>query len=1528
MLFSSLPIWARRVARGLVGLLLLTLAVLLIAWIALPMWIERQGVRIASERLGRPVTLEAARFAPWRLALTLEGLRIGGPTATAPALLDVQRIEAALSPRSIWHLAPVLSSLSIDAPHLRVAVLSEGHTDLDDLLARLRQDAAPTPAAPAQEPDLALYNIQLRGGEIQIDDRHAGMTHRISDLMLGVPFLSTLDADVDVHVQPRLSGKLNGVVFESDAQAQPFAKTRSATLHLKVEPLDLAAYRAYWPKSLPLRLTRGTIDAQLAIDFQQPTDQPPVLKLSGRATAHQVALQRRAEGGSARNAGQSVDGRSAREAGASSDARPGDSGWDDWLRWDRLSVELADVQPLKRQVQLSSLTWERPELFLGRDAQGRLLLPETAPVPAAAAASAASAAARVPPARTAAAQPRLSVTIEGSSAAETTASSASAIATAARSSDAALTALPAASREAVKALSAASAALAPRPEETAPSAWRFALSRFDLKDGQVRWDDQAVTPSASLALQAIALKGTGLSWPLAKAAPVELSAKLMSTETPTRAAPAASAGKEAKPSDAAAQRRTSATLSAKGRFGADGVMVDWAVREASLGWAASYLQPLTPLRLTGQLSAKGQVRTGPQGQDLQLSWREVELSQLQAQDVQQTVATADAIRLDQAELIPATHRFSAGQLLVQNPRLQLARQQAGVGNWQAWMPPSGGATAEHRDGSPSVPWSAQLAELRVDGGELRLLDGATHVLDDEPARPIGVQELRLRLSGVDWDGQQLRQPMAIDLNVALRRPDATRRSTREAPRLQWTGQMALAPLRLSGQVKADRLPLHWIDPYLDPSIGIHLQRVDGSVKGDFSFALPPAGPSLQANGDLLLSDLRLRQARLQEGRRRSAEDLLSWQALRLNGFKLRMTPARSPDVTIQQASLDEFYARLIINDQGRLNLRDLRQTEQGQAVPAALAASAAAAGRSAATTAALATGGSGQGAVVLQAARDSGSSERSVEDLGERRAGEALVVVAGGSASDARPAEPGATARAAGGASGFPAGNTAPSEPPLRLSIAETRVNAGQVDFNDRFVKPNYSARLSELTGTLGSFTAGSAAMAPLQLRGRVAGTGLLDVSGQLNPSGAPLALDITASATDIELAPLSPYAGKYAGYAIERGKLSSRVHYQIEPGGRLVADNKIVLNQLSFGDRIDSPAATKLPVRLAVALLKDRNGVIDVNLPISGSINDPEFSVGGVIVKLVVSLLTKAVTAPFSLLAGGGAGAEMSQLSFPPGTAQLDLEAAQRLDGMAKVLADKPSLQLSITGWVDPAAERRAAQAAQLEAALVAERRRELRRQQNAAGRDTPSSVAVAASAAASASVASTAGAGKSTRSSGASGAARASSAAGAPASSPEAVAAAGESADAGASADAPNPAASEAASASAPIQLDDAQRQRLLKVVYDNAKLPDKPRNLLGLAKDLPAQEMRRLLMDSYRISDEQMRELALQRSVVVRDALIARGVSNARLFLASPKLHASAASGEPAASEAGAAMEATEGGRDPQAWQPKVDLSLSAQ
>jgi outer membrane protein OmpA-like peptidoglycan-associated protein len=272
-----------------------------------------------------------------------------------------------------------------------------------------------------------------------------------------------------------------------------------------------------------------------------------------------------------------------------------------------------------------------------------------------------------------------------------------------------------------------------------------------------------------------------------------------------------------------------------------------------------------------------------------------------------------------------------------------------------------------------------------------------------------------------------------------------------------------------------------------------------------------------------------------------------------------------------------------------------------------------------------------------------------------------------------------------------------PTGPVLNLRWQGVALRDGSVFFTDNFIKPNYSARLTQLKGELSALSSAAPEPARLSLTGALDDGAPLRIAGRVHPLGARLSTDIEASARGIALTRMSTYAERYAGYAIEKGSMSVNVRYQIEQG-KLQAENQLFLDQLTFGDKVDSPDATSLPVRLAVALLKDRNGVIDIRMPVSGTLDDPQFSVGGVIWKVVVNLIEKAVTAPFAMLFGGDSN-EASALAFAPGSAELDAAARERLDALAQRLIDKPGLKLEATGRADPALDGAAIQAAHIEA-------------------------------------------------------------------------------------------------------------------------------------------------------------------------------------------------------------------------------------
>ncbi len=181
------------------------------------------------------------------------------------------------------------------------------------------------------------------------------------------------------------------------------------------------------------------------------------------------------------------------------------------------------------------------------------------------------------------------------------------------------------------------------------------------------------------------------------------------------------------------------------------------------------------------------------------------------------------------------------------------------------------------------------------------------------------------------------------------------------------------------------------------------------------------------------------------------------------------------------------------------------------------------------------------------------------------------------------------------------------------------------------------------------------------------------------NVLSAALYTDLAMSFRNIELSTFNPYSGKFAGYNISKGKLTTELHYKVD-GRKLDAQHHIIVEQLEFGDKTESKDAVSLPVKLAVALLKDRDGVIDLNLPVTGSLDDPKFKLGPIIWKVFVNILEKAVTAPFALLGSlFGGGPDLQFVDFQPGDAKLDPVGVAKAQSIVKALDARPQLKIEI---------------------------------------------------------------------------------------------------------------------------------------------------------------------------------------------------------------------------------------------------------
>jgi hypothetical protein len=268
------------------------------------------------------------------------------------------------------------------------------------------------------------------------------------------------------------------------------------------------------------------------------------------------------------------------------------------------------------------------------------------------------------------------------------------------------------------------------------------------------------------------------------------------------------------------------------------------------------------------------------------------------------------------------------------------------------------------------------------------------------------------------------------------------------------------------------------------------------------------------------------------------------------------------------------------------------------------------------------------------------------------------------------------------------AANPPIAKPPL-IAIGQVTVDGGNFSFTDRSVEPNVRVALQSFAGTVAGLSSESVARADVNLYGMVDGVGPLDITGKLDPLGAHRFVDLKVDVKSVDLVPLSPYSGKFAGFELARGQLvvDSRI---LLDGARLETTNKVTLNQFNFGGATGSKEATKLPVRLAVALLKDLNGQIFIDLPVQGSLDDPEFRIGKVVWRVVGNLLTKAAVSPFSLVGSmfGGGGEELAFQEFAPGSSDFEKDDLKRLDTLSQALTHRPALSLGIEGGVDPASD------------------------------------------------------------------------------------------------------------------------------------------------------------------------------------------------------------------------------------------------
>jgi hypothetical protein len=459
----------------------------------------------------------------------------------------------------------------------------------------------------------------------------------------------------------------------------------------------------------------------------------------------------------------------------------------------------------------------------------------------------------------------------------------------------------------------------------------------------------------------------------------------------------------------------------------------------------------------------------------------------------------------------------------------------------------------------------------------------------------------------------------VSLNLAKPLTVSLDTTVNGAGSLKVTGEVTPQPVAANLSLKLADIELAAIQPYLAQYTSMTL--LAGALSGDAKVRYGSKQPVLQFGGNLSVAKLHTVDNALHE-------DFINWDRLDIQGLNYQHDPDR---LDIDQILARKLYARVIIEPDESVNVKRVL---------------------------------TGPGATVVA---PSGSRSPPVVATAAPAPAPPLPLPRKGRKS--------APAPAAASPGGAPA-STAPSMP---MSIKKILLENSQANFADLSVMPNFATGIQNLAGTVLGLSSKTNSRAKVDLHGSVDAFAPVSITGDVNVLGAALYADLAMSFRNIELSTFNPYSGKFAGYNISKGKLTTELHYKVD-GRKLDAQHHIIVEQLEFGAKTESKDAVSLPVKLAVALLKDRDGVIELNLPVTGSLDDPQFKLGPIIWKVFVNILEKAVTAPFALLGSlFGGGPDLQFVDFQPGAADLDPVATDKAQSIVKALIARPQLKVEI---------------------------------------------------------------------------------------------------------------------------------------------------------------------------------------------------------------------------------------------------------
>lgn len=509
-------------------------------------------------------------------------------------------------------------------------------------------------------------------------------------------------------------------------------------------------------------------------------------------------------------------------------------------------------------------------------------------------------------------------------------------------------------------------------------------------------------------------------------------------------------------------------------------------------------------------------------------------------------------------------------VVVSEARLQVRRTAGGTME-PAWLF-SQASKAEAEAAGGDLAWPVKIGRIQIDGSAAAFEDRSLPEPFVFTAAPINA-----RIEGLSL-ARGARAMVEADAGL----PDGGR--------LSLSGDATLSPPAADLDVRLSAIGLERFQPYVARALQLEVAGGSADTEGKLRLQADAAGaPVIQYSGSAAVRELSVTD-------RVRSEDLVKWSVLQLDEIAYASAP---PQLHIGQSVVEQPYARILIDQEGKLNLTQLAVRPQG-------------------------TGGIG-----------------GAEDTAEKQSAE--------------------------------------------IRVARLEIRGGHTDFADLSIQPNVAAGIFDLHGEVRDLSSAPGARSVLRLEGKVDKHSRARISGTIAPFDPTAQADVTVSLSDVGLTVFTPYSARFAGYKIRRGKASIELKYHVD-NRRLKAENHIVFDKLALGERVRSPDATSLPVALAVALLKDRNGRIRIDLPVRGNLDDPQFSYTALLSRALLDLIARTVASPFSILGAlaNFDGEQLRYVAFAPGSSVLEEDEARKVDAISAALKERPALRLEITGAAD----------------------------------------------------------------------------------------------------------------------------------------------------------------------------------------------------------------------------------------------------